>query len=47
MLELDPSCGTDPLGMFPHILKRNADVLAPRISVVFLLLVRVGCFPAC
>ena len=33
--------------MFPLFLKRTADVLAPRLSVVFLRLVRVGSFPAC
>ena len=33
-LDLDPYGGTDPLGMFPLFLKRTADVLAPRLSVV-------------
>ena len=31
---LDPYGGTDPLGMFPLFLKRTADVMAPRLSVV-------------
>ena len=35
LLDLDPYGGTDPLGMFPLVLKRTADVLAPRLSVVF------------
>ena len=35
LLDLDPYGGTDPLGMFPLFLKRMADVLAPRLSVVF------------
>ena len=34
LLGLDPYSGTDPLGMF-LFLKRTADVLAPRLSVVF------------
>ena len=34
MLDLDPYGGSDPLGMFPLFLKRTADVLAPRLSVV-------------
>ena len=35
LLDLDPYGGTDILGMFPLFLKRTADVLAPRLSVVF------------
>ena len=47
MLDLDPYWGSDPLGMFPLFLKRTADVLATRPSVVFRRLVRLGSFPAC
>ena len=47
LLDLDPYGGTDPLGMFPLFLKRSADVMAPRLSVVFRQLVRLGSFPAC
>ena len=47
MLDLDPYGGSDPLGMFPLFLKRTADVLAPRLSVVFRRLVRLGSFTAC
>ena len=36
-----------PLGMFPLFLKRTTDVLAPRLSVVFRRLVRLGSFQAC
>ena len=35
LLDLDLRGGTDPLGMFPLFFKRTADVLAPRLSVVF------------
>ena len=35
LLDLDPYGGTDPLGMFPLFLKRTADVMALRLSVVF------------
>ena len=35
LLDLDPYGGTDPLGVFPLFLKRTAEVLAPRLSVVF------------
>ena len=46
LLNLDPYGGTDPLGMFPLFLKITADVMAPRLSVVFRRLVRLGSFPA-
>ena len=35
LLDLDPYGGNDPLGMFPLLLNRMADVLAPHLSVVF------------
>ena len=35
LLDLEPYGGTDPLGIFPLFLKRTADVLTPRLSVVF------------
>ena len=47
LLDLDPYGGSDPLGLFPLFLKRTGDVLAPRLSVVFRRLVRLGSFPAC
>ena len=46
LLDLDLYGGTDPLGMFPLFWKRTADVLAPRLSVVFRRLLRLGSFPA-
>ena len=47
LLDLDPYGGTDPLDMFPLFLKRTADVMAPRLSVVFRQLVCLGSFTAC
>ena len=47
MLDLDPYRGSDPLDVFPPFLKRAADVLAPQLSVVFWLLVRLGILLAC
>ena len=41
-----PYGGNDPLGVFPLFLKRTADVLAPRLSVVFRRLLRLGSFLA-
>ena len=46
-LDLDPYGGSIPLGMFPPFLKRAADVLTHRFSVVFQRLGRLGSFPAC
>ena len=46
LLDLDPYGGTDPLGMFHLFLKRNADVIAPCLSVVFRRIVRFGSFSA-
>ena len=47
MLDLDPYGGTVILGMFPIFLKRTADVIAPRLSVVLRRLIRLDSFPAC
>ena len=47
LLDLDPYGGSDPLCMFPLFLKRTADVLASRLSVVLRQLVRLVSFPAC
>ena len=45
LLDLDHYGGSEPLGMFLFF-KRTADVLAPRLNVVFWRLVRLGSFPA-
>ena len=47
LLDLDPCAGSDPLGMIPLLLKRTADLLAPRLSVEFRQLVCLGSFLAC
>ena len=47
LLDLDSYGGTDPLGMFPLFLKTTADVMAPRLAVVFQLLFRLGSFHVC
>ena len=47
MLDLVPYEGTDPLSIFPLLLKRTADVMVHRLSVVFRRLVRLGRFQAC
>ena len=47
LLDLEPYGGTDPLGMFPLFLKKTAEVLAPRLAVVFPRFLRLGSFPVC
>ena len=47
LLDLDPYGGTGPFGMFVLFLKRTADVIVCRLSIVFRRLVRLGSFPAC
>ena len=47
LLDLDSYGGTDPLGMFPLFLKRTAEILGPRLAVVFLRLLRLGSFLVC
>ena len=42
----DPYGDTDPKGMFSLLLKRTADVMTPRLSVMFRRLARLGSFPA-
>ena len=44
--DLDSHGGTDPLGTFPLFLSKTAVVLASRLAVVFLRLLRFGSFPA-
>ena len=46
LLDFDPYGGTDPLSMFPLFLKRTADAMDIRLTVVFRRLVRLGRFPA-
>ena len=46
-LDLDPYGGTDTLCMFNLFLKRTADVMAPRLGVLFRRLVHLRSFPAC
>ena len=50
LLDLGSYGGTDLLGMFPLFLKRTADVLPPRLAVVFregCRSFRLGSFPVC
>ena len=46
LVRLGPLWGLWPIGYVSSFLKRTAEVLAPRLSVVFRRLVRLGSFPA-
>ena len=50
LLDLDTYGGVDPLGVFhrlPLFLKKVADIIAPKQSIVFRGLIRRGSFPVC
>ena len=47
LYDLDHYGGTDPFGKFSLFLKRTDDAMAPRLSIVFRRLIRLGNFPAC
>ena len=47
LLDKDSYGGTDPLNLSPIFLRITAEVLAPRLSVVFRRLLRFGSFPVC
>ena len=36
--------GVDPLGVFPLFLKKVADIIAPKLSIIFRKLIRLGSF---
>ena len=46
LLDLDNYGGMDPNGIFPLFLKKNAQVLAPKISTILRKLIRAGSFPS-
>ena len=47
LLDLDTYGGKDPDGFFPLFFKKIAVVLAPKLAVVFRLLLKSGTFPSC
>ena len=47
LLELDTYEGVDPLGVFPLFLMMVADIIAPKQSIIFRRLIRLGSFPEC
>ena len=47
LLDLDSYGGVDPLGVFPVFLKKIADIIAPKLSIIFRRLISLGSFPEC
>ena len=47
LLDLDTYGGVDPLVVFPLFLKKVADIIAPKLSICFRRLIRLGSFPGC
>ena len=47
MLNLDPYGGSGPDGIFPLFFKETAEILAPKIAVIFRKMVRAGRFSLC
>ena len=46
-LELDAYGGVHPLGVFLLVLKKVADIIAPKLSIIFHGLIRPGSFNEC
>ena len=46
LLDLDTYGGVDPLGVFLLFLKKVVDIIAPKLSIIFHKLIRLGSFPA-
>ena len=47
LLDLGTYGGVDPLGVFPIFLKMVADIIAPKLSIIFRGLIRRGSFLEC
>ena len=45
--DLDTYGGVDPLDVFPLLLKKVADIIAPKLSIIFSKLIRLGSFLEC
>ena len=47
LLNLDTYVGVYPLGVSPLFLKKAADIIAPKLCIIFRRLIRLGSFPEC
>ena len=47
LLDLDTYGGVDPLGVFPPFLKKDADIISPKLGMIYRWLIRLGLFQEC
>ena len=47
LFDLDTYGGVDHLCVFPLFVRMVADIIAPKLSIIFRLLIRQGSFPEC
>ena len=47
LLDLDTYGGVDPLDVFTVFQKKVANIFAPKLSIIFRKLIRLGSFPEC
>ena len=47
LLDIDTYGGVDPVGVFLLFLKKVADIIAPKLSIIFCWLIRLGSFLEC
>ena len=47
LLDLDTYGGVNSLGVFPLFLKKVADIIAPKLSIIFCRLISLGSFQEC
>ena len=47
LLDLDTYGGVNHLGVFALFLKKVADIIAQKLSIIFSRLIRLGSFPEC
>ena len=47
LIDIDRYGSVDPLGVFPLFLNMVADIIAPKLSISFCGLIRIGSFPDC
>ena len=47
VLDLDTYCGADPLGVYPLFIKMVADIIAPKLNIIFRELIHLESFREC
>ena len=47
LIDLDTYGGVDPYGVYPLFQKKVADIIAPKLSIIFRKFILLGSFPEC